>query len=234
MVLRLLVMGVRAFLPINTFTIWPLLVAAAPALLSAQQTTQGRLMFKGHAVEVIAADATPDGIEPSGPAKLCVVGTSRCFTAPKHDPQFGFSPKAEVVQINDTQQAVLFTAVASASGSGTLTLLVLLDLRNGNWVNLLPDEAITNQGEYKMWRESRVSTAALFVVADFVWGEGETHFAEHRFKVTTYTFGANTRSYYLRDRYVTSGKYSSLDDVDEVDVLSHEKSEIVRRLLRQK
>ena len=183
---------------------------------------------------MIAPGTTPDGIEPSGPAKLCLVHSPKCFTAPKNNPQFGFSPKAEIVQLSPTKQAILFSAVASAGGSGSLTMLAFLDVRNGDWADLLPHVAISNQGELAIWRESNVSNAALFVTADALWGEGETHFSKHRFEVSAYAFDSETQGYYLRDRYVTRKKYPSLDEVDKVVVLEYEKPEILQRLRQQR
>ena len=220
--------------PIRALTIWLFLFPALTTLALAQPASQNRMVFKGQQIEVIAPGATPDGLEPSGPARLCLWRSPKCFSAPKNDPQFGFSPKAEIVRLSTTQQAVLFSAVASAGGSGTLTMLALLDLENGNWENLLPPVAITNQGQYIVWRERSVSNADLFVTADFIWGEGETHFSEHRFRVTTYAFNSDTQRYSLRDRYVTRNKHPSLDEVDEVNVLDGEKPEILHRLLHKR
>jgi len=157
-----------------------------------------------------------------------------CFTAPRNEPPFGFLPHVEVVRLNPTQTALLFSAVASASGSGSLKLLALLHLRNGNLEDLLPSVRISEQGEYRLWREPSVSKMVLVVTADYLWGDGETHFSRHRFKVSTYAFGTSASSYLLCDEYVTSKKYPSLDEADKITVLEQEKPEILARLRRQK
>jgi len=144
-----------------TCSIVGMILAAHATLLLAQQ----HVVFKGQELAVIEAPATRDGVEPAGPAKICIVRSANCFTARYNRPQFGFSPKAAVVEISSKEQAILFSAVASASGSGTLTMLALLDLHDGEWEDFLPPVAITNQGEYKIWRESRISDMALFVTA---------------------------------------------------------------------
>jgi hypothetical protein len=159
-----------------------------------------------------------------------------CF---EPEPQFGFSPEAAVVQLGPNQQALLFTAIASASGSGSTTLLAILEVRNGQLVNLT-DVKISEQGEYKIWQDRRISKTALLVTADYVWGAAEGHFSPHRFKISTYDLGSfadgdpQFQAYHLRDEYVTSQKYPSLDDVDRIAVLEQEKPEVLARLRRQK
>jgi hypothetical protein len=205
-------------------------------LLPGQTTGNPAFVFNGQPAEVIAPAPTPGGDEPSGPAKVCLVRTGKCFTAgdPKRDPPFGFAPKATIVHLNAAREAVLFTAVASAGGSGSMTLLSLLDLRNGNLVDLLPGVAISNQGEYKIWQVATVSSTAIVVTADAVWGDGETHFARHRFSVSAYALGSQVPLYRLRDQYVTAKKYPSFDEVKQIAVLEDEKPEILQRLLRQR
>ncbi|MFI5089065.1 MAG: hypothetical protein ACHP7P_03285 [Terriglobales bacterium] len=132
-----------------------LLVVVLASLLSAQKMTRSALVFKGQKVEITESGTTPDGVEPKGPAKICLVSSGTCFIPPNSEPQFGFSPEAKIVQLSPKQQVLLFTAVASASGSGSLTLLALLDIRNGSLENLLPDVRISEQGEYKIWNETQ-------------------------------------------------------------------------------
>jgi len=211
-----------------------LIVVVVASLLSAQKMTCSALVFKGQKVEITESGTTPDGVEPKGPAKICLVSSGTCFIPPNSEPQFGFSPEAKIVQLSPKQQALLFTAVASASGSGSLTLLALLDIRNGSLENLLPDVRISEQGEYKIWNEPSISRTALVVTADYLWGDGETHFSRHRFKIRTYAFGTSASRYDLRDEYLTSKKYPSLDEADKITVLEQEKAEILARLRRQK
>jgi hypothetical protein len=198
------------------------------------QSDENATVFRGVRVEVIASPATSDGVMPSGPARLCIRNSSTCFVPPTHDPPFGFSPSASAVQLSPKRKALLFTADASAGGSGVLTVLAVLELRNGRWLNLLPDVTITNQGEFKLWQESSVSAEALFATVDAVLGEGESHFSPHRFSISAYAFNSSTGHYDLRDRFVTEKKYPSLDDIDKIDVLNHEKAEVIRRLQRQR
>ena len=62
---------------------------------------------------------------------------------------------------------------------------------------------------------------------------GETHFSGHRFFITVYSFDPALHIYSLRDKYLTSGKYASLDEVDVISVLEPEREEILARLKRQ-
>jgi len=89
---------------------------------------------------------------------------------------------------------------------------------------------VTEQGEYRFWGEPSVSDTALLVLADYVFGDGETHFSAHSFRIDSYVFSSEVRHYQLRDEYVTSKKYPSLDEVDSITVLEQEKPEVLRRL----
>jgi hypothetical protein len=212
------------------------LVVASAGVLLAQQLPPSSLVFNGQRVTVIAAQPTTDGVAPAGPAKICLAPSGMCFTP---DLQFGFSPEATVVQLGPNQQALLFSAIASASGSGSTKLLALLDIRNGQ-LNTLTDVKISEQGEYKIWQEPSISKTALLVTADYVWGAAEGHLSAHRFKISTYDLGSvaggdsRFQVYHLRDEYMTSQKYPSFDDVDRIAVLEQEKQEVLARLRRQK
>jgi hypothetical protein len=92
----------------------------------------------------------------------------------------------------------------------------------------LPGVTITEQGEYKIWQETAISETALVVTADAVLGDAETHFSRHRFERSELPY------YFLRDEYITSKKYPSLDEVDSIAVLGQERPEILALLRRQK
>ena len=213
------------------------LLAASTGVLLAQPPLPG-LVFKGQRVTVTAAPATPDGVMPAGPAQVCLAPSGMCFTAPDNGTPFGFSPDATPVQLGANQQGLLFTAIASSSGSGSEKLIAVLEVRNGRLDNLAPGVKVSEQGEYKMWQEPSISKTALLVTADYVWGRAETHFSAHRFRISTYVLepivASDVQFYSLRDEFITSKRYPSLDEVVTVAVLGHEKVEVLARLHRQK
>jgi hypothetical protein len=73
------------------------------------------------------------------------------------------------------------------------------------------------------------------VVANRVWNAeaGESIFSPHRFKVRIYRFDSTQRRYRFVEEYVTRGKYASLDDVGEIQVIGPESAEIRRRVARR-
>jgi len=126
----------------------------------------------------------------------------------------------------------LFTAMFSGCGSGTLTHLSLLTVRDGEFVDLLPNVELTNQSEFRFWNWPHFSTLPLRVTADFLWDfdAGETHFAPHRYEVHVYAFDARTDRYLLRISYATKKKYPGLENSDEVRVLEAENPAILTKL----
>jgi hypothetical protein len=93
---------------------------------------------------------------------------------------------------------------------------------------------VSNQSEYQFLNEPSISTMPLLVVADAQWGEGETHFADHRFRISTYSLDVHQNAYRLRDEFVTHKKYASLDRSDKIAVISYERAEVVTRLRQQR
>jgi len=81
---------------------------------------------------------------------------------------------------------------------------------------------LTEQGEYKLLDQ-------MLITADERWGEGESHFSPHQFDVTAYRY-TPASGYAKAFSYLTARKYPSLDDVDTIDVISHELPEIKKRL----
>jgi hypothetical protein len=122
------------------------LLAGSTSVLMAQQSPPSRVVFTGQRVTLTTTSLTPDGVGPAGPATVCLAPSGLCFTP---DSPFGLSPDATVVQVGPNQEALLFTAVASASGSGSTKLLALLQVRSGKLDDLSPGVKISEQGEYQ-------------------------------------------------------------------------------------
>ena len=153
--------------------------------------------FRGQVVELTKPTGDKDcPAATDSAAKVCLRPSGVCYIPPKRTPPYGFEPKAKVVNLNAKQDAILFSAVSSACGSGSLTYLALLDIRYGQLDNLLSDITVSNQGEYKIWSERGLSDSAILLVADALWGDGETHFSRHRFRISTYFLGKETPYYF--------------------------------------
>jgi hypothetical protein len=174
---------------------------------------------------------------PSGPATVCLVSSDkeRCYEPPKRDPPFGVDPQTRTIRLAAGHEALLFTVISTAWGSGYRQLLALLrpgpDSRLENLLS--PEVVVSELSEYEFWDEPSISEFALLVVAEAIWGEdgcceGETHFSSHRFRVTSYTFDRSSRRYGVCDRYVTARKYPS----EPIAVLEPEKGKILARLRR--
>jgi hypothetical protein len=171
-----------------------------------------------------------------GPVVLCVESapTPQCYTPPKANPPFGTDPKAKVVQLKAGLDALLFEVRATAGGSGSTHLLALLEPGKGKYLsNLTPELTFGDQSEYRFWSVPSISGMPLLAVADASWGAGETHFSKHHFFITVYSFDPALHVYSLRDKYLTSSKYASFDEVDVINVLEPEREEILARLERQ-
>jgi hypothetical protein len=78
-------------------------------------------------------------------------------------------------------------------------------------------------------------TTKHHVVANRIWNfeAGESLFSPHRFKVRIYRFDWTQRRYRYVEEYVTRGKYASLADAAEVQVVGPETAEIRRRVARR-
>ncbi len=187
--------------------------------------------FMGRAVTVVQPKLDADGFFPEGSASVCVefVPQRQCYTAPKN---FGRNLKLTVVQLEKGVPAIFFSA-ASGGVSGFSIHFALL--RPGETKNLEDslDISVSNQSQYAFWNYPTISSAPIFVTADFVWGPEESHYVEHRYIISTYLFGLSREidRYYLQDRYMTVNKY---DLHARADILASEKQEILTRLRRVK
>jgi hypothetical protein len=126
-------------------------------------------------------------------------------------------------------EVVLFTAVASAGGSGSSTTLALLDNEKQGLTNLFPSQFFLKEvSSYQFWTDAAVSDALIFVTADFVWASDECHFCAHRYTIGTYAYNAQTGRYILRDQYTTASKYAAPSSV-----LKAEKPQILLHLQKK-
>jgi hypothetical protein len=177
-----------------------------------------------------------DGLPTSG-ATLCVFdGRNVCFEMPPKEGsknltyEFGLEPHSERLPLADGSSWVFFTAMFSGGGSGTLTRFAVLRYSyDGKIENLLPWVGVTNVSQYAMWSLPEVSPYPMLILADFVWGKGESHFDRHFYNVSVWKFDPKFDHYFQAIEYRTAQKYSSGDD-DRIRVLGLERQEITRRL----
>jgi hypothetical protein len=174
------------------------------------------------------ASAAGPSVQIVKPATVCITsqGARKCYTPPANDPPFNLDPKATIVTIAPGRQLVLFSAIASAGGSGSQMALALLENANGNLADRLPFQlSLKEDGAFNFWQDAAVPNALIFVTAEFIWGSDECHFCAHKFTVNTYTYDSQVGRYSLRDKYTTANKYTS-----PASVLSAEKQRIHLRL----
>jgi hypothetical protein len=171
---------------------------------------------------------------PAGPAKVCVtVANARpCYTPPSSVPPFALDPKAVDVTLAPATKAVVFTATAAAGGSGASTIVALLVPKSGRLVDLLPASCTVSElSQYQFWNAPAISKMALFVTANFVWGNDETHFVAHHYQVSIYTFDPQKGIYVLRTQYVTVAKYGTGQQfAAPSDLLQREQPRIIAKL----
>ena len=180
-----------------------------------------------------------DGLPVSG-AKLCVIEKENiCYqmpseTYPGSDSvtyEFGLDPHSERLHLADGGSWYFFPPRIRAAAAARLHDLPSSDTgerRTGRIVNLLPWVGATNVSEWAMWTVQAASAYPVLVHADFLWGEGETHFSRHFYKVEAWKFDPRRDRYVKAFEYRTSRKYDG-GDVSPIRVLGPERQEIIRR-----
>lgn len=99
--------------------------------------------------------------------------------------------------------------------------------RDKEFVNILPTLNFTDQGEFRVVPQMTGMIGGVAVKADFVWSEGEARYSPHRYQMSIFQLAADDR-YQFIGNYETRRKYKSLDDADEIDVVRHELSNILK------
>lgn len=178
---------------------------------------------------------------PTSGAKLCTVGQKNiCYqmppdvtSGPGHVTyEFGLEPRSERLSLANGGSWVFFSAMFSAGGSGTLERLAVLRYDgNGKISNLLPYVGVSNISDRAMWTVPEVSKYPILVIADFIWGDGETHFSPHYFTVEAWRFDPRANQYAKALSYRTTKKY---DCDPSVRVLEPERQEILHRLMAER
>jgi len=183
------------------------------------------------------------------PAKLCFENSTKTTQQKCFYPEYildkmttykcQFVKNLSIIALCKNQihsKAVLFTAEFFGGGSGSLKLITLWSFNNkeNNFINLLPPVAITEQGEYQFFINLKDNIGCLFIKADYIFGDDETHFSPHRYRIKIYRYSKKTNSFKFVNKYETKVKYKSLNDVDEISVIKYEKKKILDLILSKK
>jgi hypothetical protein len=209
-----------------------------------RQTALKRLCFVGLVLfgsagytqyRLVPGQTDDDGCVSKTPAKICLgeSGVGPCYSPQStKDYVFGLEPAARTIGRLDGQPLILFSAMFSGCGSGTLTDYSLLTTQRGEFVNLLPRVGLTNQSELRAWQLPQISELPVLATADFLWDfdAKETHFATHRYQIAIYAFDKESKRYIQRLSYKTNKKYEGLDEANEIKVLELERLTILSRL----
>jgi hypothetical protein len=157
------------------------------------------------------------------PAQLCFVCEhpevpQTCFLANSEQFHHQFVDELSVVSIYRKmfpRQGLLFIARFHGGGSGTRSLITLwvYDEDAKKFVNILPEITISELGAYKLLVESNGGIDGVLVVADYMWGEKETHWDPHRYSVKIYQYDQKQRTFkpVCRPGFVTEEKYEYSD-----------------------
>jgi hypothetical protein len=145
--------------------------------------------------------------------------------------EYGLEPLSERLPLIGGGSWIFFSSMFSGGGSGTSTRLAILryDSADGHITNLLPYIAVSNVSERAVWNIPGASQYPILVDADFIWGEGESHFGPHHFTVEAWKFDYSNDRYTKAVTYRTSMKYDGGDSA-VVSVLGPERMTILKKL----
>jgi len=155
---------------------------------------------------------------------------NRCYTAPE---EYIRSAKVQLVQLNPSSQALLFSAESyGVSGWKFFYSMLQLDSK-GQFKELFDSNPTLSSRSTLGWiADPSISVAPTFVTFDAVIGVGETSPEPHRCMVSVYVYvrpeWSDDPRYVFADQFLTVKKY----DFYTTEVLLSEKPEILSRLKR--
>jgi hypothetical protein len=124
-----------------------------------------------------------------------------------------------------------------------VTKFALLTVRDGEFVNLLPEVELSNQSDYKLWSLPEYSSLPVLVTADFIWDYAamrksnfieETHSAPHRYRINAYVYDEKSSRYLIKVHFDTAKMYSGMQDAEEINIVDAEKAIIVAKLQKNR
>ncbi len=175
------------------------------------------------------------------PAKICfwrvkakkVENCTRIISAYKNqDLIYQYQTVKELsVETSPISKDILIKFVAEYSGGGSGLLYQISFWKYDKVLDSFEVEGLitlTEQGEHK-WVDWEGGIKEMFITADANWKTDETHFSPHHFDVDVYQYD---RVHGLTKilTYLTPQKYPSFDNVDKIDVITHEVPRIKKLL----
>lgn len=164
----------------------------------------------------------------NAPVTLCfstvdIVRNTHCSTVSQNRNNFSLITPKTLIITDNNPPLVEFTVIYSNEGSGALVQYSL-------WQYESISESFAPAGEIILSEQGEYSAKDDWIyTADAILGAGETHFSPHYFMIKAYRIDKKNGLVQLI-HYLTGGKYPSLDDVEKIDVLSHEKRDIQAKL----
>jgi hypothetical protein len=124
-----------------------------------------------------------------------------------HKPISTFNIFKGLGQPFEKEGKLYFMLNTSYGGSGSISNLYHIDFKNNH---IIADELFSGSGEltYILWDKN--DDDLIFMQG--IWGKGESHFADHRYKISKYTYNKNINSFYKSEIGETKLRYSSLDN----------------------
>ncbi len=191
-------------------------------------------------VEIIPGTMGDVGLGSITPAKACIQGTdsSGCYTASvtltgsSEVWHYGGQTKVETKDLGDGHSIIVLMASTSGA-SDTARLLALLGADSkGRLVNLLPFVSLTLEDQYLYWISPASSSYGIVTIASYLWGERETHFEDHRYKLSSYEYCPAQGRFVLADQFTTQSKFAleRADNDPGAFVLKTEMKQVKRRL----
>lgn len=199
--------------------------------LSAQQ-----LIFNGQPITLSGAtnEEVSTGEAKQTPASICIGKAPRqaCYIAPK---EYWIAPKAEIIQIDKSTNAILFTAESYGAPGWAIHIALLIQESENKLVDLFFGHVDRpNQGQHRFFSDTKISPAPIFLTASYIWSIDEGRTSPHRYMISSYLWRYSENSldhrYVLSDSYMTTRAYSSVDE--GFDILTAEAPEWKSRLHR--
>jgi hypothetical protein len=165
------------------------------------------------------------------PAKICFwydIGKKEqlCFKAVVGPSEFPQVEELSLVQLEKGKEPK-FGVLFVSTRFGAIEPLHLISIwvynnKEGTFKNILPSLSLNFQSEYKLIPLIPEREKVIFVTANRIWtGGGEMLYGPHKFKINIYDYTENG-VFKLIGEYVTKTKYPSFEDVNKIDVISHE------------
>lgn len=127
------------------------------------------------------------------------------------------------VETSPVSKNILIKFVAEYSGGGSGLLHQISFWKYDKVSDRFEVEGLitlTEQGEHK-WVDWEGDIKEMFITADANWKTDETHFSLHHFYVDVYQYD-KVHGLTKILTYLTPKKYSSFEEVDKINVISHE------------